>query len=135
MDILHLAKILQKSPELSSTFDYKAVVKYVELVNLLKPRLCMLLVSYQRDPPERLPVKIHEFLKHAFSMSDDVGKVAWAELGSYAWTRPFSTLEEKQAAITKHMELFLVHGLQRGIGAFIADSPMACEVVNRSYQV
>jgi len=122
MDIFSLSKILSNNPELCSVFDYKAVQSYIELINLLKGKLQALQDSYQLGPPPRLSVNVHEFLKKCFSMSDYMGKLAWDSFQSFAWNTPFLDDVEEQAARSKHLKLFLDHGITRGIGKSIVSS-------------
>jgi hypothetical protein len=77
MDIIQLACILQANPELQDFFSYEATTKYIDLVQLLKPILSTLQVSYRPKPPLALPVNIHDFLKQCLGLTDRVGKLAW----------------------------------------------------------
>lgn len=120
MDILQLANILKNHPELQSLFNYDTVNRYFEVINLLKPNLSSYLASYQHGPPPHLPTNIHEFLKIAFSMSDEIGKLAWEELREYAWNTPFKSKEDELAARTRHMKIFLQHGLPHNIGRYFS---------------
>ena len=119
MDILTLSKTLCNNPELCSVFDYKAVQIYIELINLLKGKLQALQNSNQLGPPPRLLVNVHEFLKKCFSMSDYMGKLAWDCFQSFAWNTPFLNDVEEQAARSKHLKLFLDHGISHGLGKSI----------------
>ncbi|KAF8951615.1 hypothetical protein BDZ97DRAFT_1602107, partial [Flammula alnicola] len=103
--------------------DYKAVQTYIDLINLLKSKIRALQNSYQVGPPSTLSVNIHEFLKKCFSMSDYMGKLAWACFQSIAWKTPFSNDGEEQAARLKHLKLFLDHGLSRNIGVYNLEPP------------
>ncbi|PPQ76766.1 hypothetical protein CVT26_000266 [Gymnopilus dilepis] len=115
MYILALSKIFLEHPELCSIFELKTVQSYVELVNLIKPKISALQGSYQEGPPNHLSVNIHEFLKKCFSMSDYMGKLAWASFRSIAWNTPFTSTQEEQAARLKHIKLILEHGLPHNI--------------------
>ena len=110
MDISTLSKRFYNDPELCSIFDFTALVSYVEIISLLKPKLSTILPSNQLGPPPTLPVNIHTFLRYCFSMSDDMGKLAWERLGSYAWINSFQDVEEEHATMQKHARWFLQHG-------------------------
>lgn len=119
MDILSLSAILQKNPELCSVFNYKAVqqyIMYIDLINLLRPKLRTLQPSYQHGPPPTIPVSVHEFLKQCFSMSDYMGKLSWESFRLFAWSTPFTDHTEEQAAVGRYVKLFLLHGISHNIG-------------------
>lgn len=118
MDLFQLSDILKENPELCSVFDYPAFCNYVELINLLRPKLEGLQASYRVGPPPTLSVNIHEFLKLCFSMSDYMGKLAWESFRTFAWNNRFHGEAEEHAAIVKHMALFLEHGLPWKLGAY-----------------
>ncbi|KAH9965569.1 hypothetical protein BGW80DRAFT_1254963 [Lactifluus volemus] len=47
----------------SPTFDLSFSARYVELIQLLKPKISAVQSSYHRDPPPSLPIDIHDILK------------------------------------------------------------------------
>jgi len=129
MDLYALSSVLQKSPELYSTFDLRALQTYGELINLLRPKLCWLQASYQLGPPALLPVNVHEFLKSCFAMSDYMGKLAWDSFRGFVWDCPFGDGVEEHAAIVKHKGLFLEFGIPLKIGAFVVYSSLHCQLL------
>ncbi|KAJ7933656.1 hypothetical protein B0H13DRAFT_1592224, partial [Mycena leptocephala] len=88
---------------------------------LLKPYLSAMQPSYRSDPPEFLPVDAHDFLKLCLGMTDEVVKRAWQQLRATAWAHDLTPME--LAARTKHIELFLQHGLSRKIGVCTLEPP------------
>jgi len=116
MSILSLMTALQSHPELCSVFDLNAFQTYIELVNILRPEIESILPSYQIGPPPTLTVRLHEFLKACFSMSDVMGKLAWEKFAKIAWSIPFVESSELEAAARKHLKLFMDHGLSRKLG-------------------
>lgn len=86
MDFLATAKLLASSPELASALKYEDLVTYIDLVSILKPKLGRWYGPYQDDPPERLPVNVHEFLKICLGMKDETAKIAWDKLRNLAWS-------------------------------------------------
>ncbi|KAJ7457135.1 hypothetical protein B0H11DRAFT_1738737 [Mycena galericulata] len=102
---------------MDSPLDFSSTVQYIDLIQLLKPSLRWNQASYQVDPPDTLPVNIHNFLKICLNLADDVAKLAWEKLRVTAWSHYLSAVEEL-AARTKYMVLFLQHGLSRDIGIF-----------------
>ncbi|PPQ98118.1 hypothetical protein CVT26_003199 [Gymnopilus dilepis] len=54
MYILAISKIFLEHPELCSVFELKTVQSYVELVNLIKPKISALQLSFQEGPPNHL---------------------------------------------------------------------------------
>jgi hypothetical protein len=118
MDFLAIAKLLASSPELASTLKYEDLVTYIDLVGILKPKLSRWYGPYQDDPPERLPVNVHEFLKLCLGMKDETAKIAWDTLRNLAWSASMEAdgLMAKTRAHTKYIKLFLKHGTCRGLG-------------------
>ncbi|KAJ7825864.1 hypothetical protein B0H13DRAFT_1657729 [Mycena leptocephala] len=118
MDFRHICDALAQSPELSRAFSHSSVVKYIELVALLRatPVLNYLQPSHQISvPPPTLPVRVHEFLKDCFDLPDETAKLAWEAFRVLAWAFE-PTAEEQSAHRIKHVKLFLEYGLSREIG-------------------
>ncbi|KAJ7635627.1 hypothetical protein B0H17DRAFT_1107508, partial [Mycena rosella] len=107
---------------MDSPLDFTSTVHYIELIRLLKPALRWTQASYQPNPPETLPVKVHDFLKISLGLTDDLAKLAWEILRETAWSHDSSPVEEL-AARTKHISSFLQHGLSRGIGIYSLEPP------------
>lgn len=122
MDILELASAIQHNPELSATFNHRTLQSYLDLINILRPKLAAIQGVDFSGPPPALPVNVHEFLKQCFSMADNTGKIAWSTLKDFAWSAPFDTSESERAAIAKHSHYFLKHGIQRNIGTVFLSS-------------
>jgi len=117
MDILHIATALTTTPELQTAFNFEAIVKYIELIILLKPLLKSFQASHQTAPLETLPVNVHDFLKVSLDIPDDIAKLAWAPFRELAWSLN-PTEEQELASRIKHLKLFLMHGIQRKIGNY-----------------
>jgi hypothetical protein len=99
MDFRHICDALAQSPELSRAFSHSSVVKYIELVALLRatPVLNYLQPSHQISvPPPTLPVRVHEFLKDCFDLPDETAKLAWEAFRVLAWA--FEPTAEEQSA-------------------------------------
>ncbi|KAJ7718060.1 hypothetical protein B0H16DRAFT_1797918 [Mycena metata] len=105
---------------MDSPLDYDSTTTYIELVRLLKPYLATFEPSYRSAPPEFLSIEAHNFLKLSIGVTDEVGKLAWQQLRSLVWARNL-TPSEQLTARTKHIELFLEHGLSRKIGLYTLD--------------
>jgi hypothetical protein len=116
---MDISATFNRHPELCSVFNFKQLQTYIDLINLLRPKLEMIKPSHRLGPPDSLSVSIHEFLKASFAMSDHMGKLAWQEFRLLAWNTPFSDEREEEAAVRKHLKLFMVHGLPREISAFL----------------
>ncbi|KAJ7475645.1 hypothetical protein FB451DRAFT_1557538 [Mycena latifolia] len=120
MDFKNICDALARSPEVSRASSHTNVVKYIELIALLKPTpvLAYLQPSHQASvPPPTLPVEVHEFLKDCFDLPDETGKLAWETFRVLAWSFD-PTLEEQLANRIKHVRLFLRHGITRGLGVY-----------------
>jgi hypothetical protein len=108
---MSLLEVLRNTP----ATDFQAIVKFIELICLLKPTLRRLQASYQPGPPDTLPRHIHDFLMAALSLSNTLTKLSWMTLHKLAWFGELK-LGEELTYHTKHIRLFLDHGTQWGIG-------------------
>jgi hypothetical protein len=118
MDFQKICDSLRLCPDVALAFTHAGVVKYIELVALLKPTpaLAYLYPSHQPShPPPTLPANVHEFLKACFDIADETAKLAWAIFGDLAWSFE-PTQEELKANRIKHVRLFLQYGLEHRIG-------------------
>ncbi|KAJ7831279.1 hypothetical protein B0H13DRAFT_1654703 [Mycena leptocephala] len=118
MDFQAICDTLKSYPDVAHTFAHADVVKYIELIGLLKPTpaLAYLQPSYQSSvPPATLPGHVHEFLKACFDIPDETAKLAWETFRVIAWAFE-PTPEEQNANRIKHVKLFLMHGLELRIG-------------------
>ncbi|KAJ6461813.1 hypothetical protein C8R45DRAFT_1179095 [Mycena sanguinolenta] len=125
MDFKRICDALQHCPEVAGAFAHADVVRYIELVALIKPTpaLAYLQPSHQPShPPPTLPANVHEFLKACFDIPDETAKLAWAIFGDLAWYFEPS-VEEQKANRVKHVKLFLKHGLENKIGVYSLSPP------------
>ncbi|KAF8054208.1 hypothetical protein FPV67DRAFT_1569119 [Lyophyllum atratum] len=123
MDILKLSAALLEHTELQATFDYIAITVYFDLVRLLRPILLRLRPSYRPEAPATLPINVHDFFNLCLGMEDDVGKLAWHSFKEFVWELPPLTRAEDLAFRARHIQLFLDHGLSRGIGVYNLEPP------------
>ncbi|KAJ7699179.1 hypothetical protein B0H16DRAFT_1836564 [Mycena metata] len=74
MDFQSICDALREYPDVSAAFLHTNVVKYIEIIALLKPThaLAFFQPSHQTSvPPLTLPANIHEFLKDCFNLPDE----------------------------------------------------------------
>ncbi|KAJ7037282.1 hypothetical protein C8F04DRAFT_1257200 [Mycena alexandri] len=120
MDFQKICDTLKSHPEVADTFTHTDVVKYIELIGLLKPTpaLTYLQPSYQISvPPPTLPGNVHEFLRASFQVDDETAKLAWEIFREIAWAfKPGP--EEQRANRIKHVKLFLLYGVEQRIGVY-----------------
>ncbi|KAJ7135719.1 hypothetical protein C8R44DRAFT_848587 [Mycena epipterygia] len=126
MDFEKIYLTLRSSLEIARIFAHADVVKYIELIGLLKPTpaLAYIQPSHQPSaPPLTLPANVHEFLKASFdNVPDETAKLAWETFRDLAWSfKP--TSEEQTANRIKHVKLFLTHGLEHNIGVYSVSPP------------
>ncbi|KAK7038548.1 hypothetical protein R3P38DRAFT_2615722 [Favolaschia claudopus] len=125
MDFAQICKALDNCPLVASTFTHADVVKYIEIIALLKPTPALeyLTPSHLPSiPPETLPANVHEFMRACFDVPDETAKWAWEIFREIAWA--FSPNPEEQAANRlKHVKLFLVHGIPLNIGVYSLSPP------------
>ncbi|KAJ7078210.1 hypothetical protein C8R44DRAFT_896024 [Mycena epipterygia] len=126
MDFEKIYLTLRSSLEIARIFAHADVVKYIELIGLLKPTpaLAYIQPSHQpAAPPLTLPANVHEFLKASFdNVPDETAKLAWETFRDLAWSfKPMS--EEQTANRIKHVKPFLTHGLEHNIGVYSVSPP------------
>ncbi|KAJ7085254.1 hypothetical protein C8R44DRAFT_821540, partial [Mycena epipterygia] len=122
---------LRSSQEITRTFAHADVVKYIELIGLLKPTpaLAYIQPSHQPSaPPLTFSANVHEFLKASFdNVPDETAKLAWETFWDLAWSfKPTSegqTATKKNSNHIKHVKLFLTHGLEHNIGVYSVSPP------------
>lgn len=119
MNLVKLSSILAESPDLASALDYDTLVNFVDLVGILKPTLTLLQPLQDTDPLEHLPINVHDFLKASLHLGDETVKLAWKCLARLAWSTQSGTSDEDfvRRAGSQYLQMFLDHGLCRGIGA------------------
>ncbi|KAF7349146.1 hypothetical protein MVEN_01436900 [Mycena venus] len=125
MDFQKICDALKSCPEVAQTFAHTDVVKYIELVGLLKPTpaLAYLQRSHQLSvPPPTLPANVHEFLRACFDVPDETAKLAWNLFRQIAWEFKPAPDEQKANRI-KHVKLFLSHGIEQHIGVYSLSPP------------
>ncbi|KAK6993014.1 hypothetical protein R3P38DRAFT_2801462 [Favolaschia claudopus] len=125
MDFQHICNALEKRVDVASCFSHTDVVRYIEIIALLKPTpaLAYLAPSHlPSTPPESLPANVHEFLRACFDIPDETAKWAWEIFRHLAWA--FNPGPEEQSANRlKHIKLFLVHGIPLNIGVYSLSPP------------
>jgi hypothetical protein len=84
------------------------------VVRCLKSTISLQEPFYHLDPPEALSASVHEFVKVCLDISDETAKLAWITLSKVAWNFE-ATEAEEEALQYKYVELFMEHGLSRGI--------------------
>ncbi|KAF7343017.1 hypothetical protein MVEN_01731900 [Mycena venus] len=92
-----------------ASLSYDSMTTYVDLIRLLKSDLSAMQPPYRTEPPDSLPVNIHDFLKLSLGLTDEIAKLAWQELRITAWSHNFSPVETL-AARTKHIQAQLFFG-------------------------
>ncbi|KAF8077601.1 hypothetical protein FPV67DRAFT_1614590 [Lyophyllum atratum] len=119
MNLTELSSIINNNPEMASVLDYDGLVKYIHLIRLLKPTLSLFQSFRDSGPLETLPVNVHDFLKVCLGLEDEIAKSAWAALRHIAWQFVPDTIEDYSRRIGgEYLQLFLNHGLSRGIAFY-----------------
>jgi hypothetical protein len=114
MNSLQLVAALNNHPTLTAALSFDAIVTYIDLIRCLKPTIALQEASHYHNPPERLTVSVHEFLKVSLDISDHTAKLAWVVLRDLAWAYE-GALGEIDVLQHKYIKLFMEHGLSRGI--------------------
>ncbi|KAJ6511673.1 hypothetical protein DFH09DRAFT_1100422 [Mycena vulgaris] len=84
---------------MAAALDYDSMTTYVDLIRLLKSDLTALQSSYHLNPPETLPVNVHDFLKLCLDMTDDMAKRARLDFRTTAWSHDLTPAEALAAHV------------------------------------
>ncbi|KAJ7212989.1 hypothetical protein GGX14DRAFT_360980, partial [Mycena pura] len=125
MDFLGICEALANCSPVAQAFTHADIVKYIEIVALLRPTPCLAYLTPSHlpsAPPETLPANVHEFIRACFDVPDETAKLAWEIFHEIAWAYR-ATSEEQAANRLKHAKLFLLHGIPNGIGVFSLSPP------------
>lgn len=133
MQFFDLAKSLEQYPALSSALDLHGILKFIELIKCLKPTIALQEASYHTEPPDSLTASVHEFLKVSLDISDDIAKIAWSALRTYAWDTELNEAE-RVGLQHKYIGDFMEHGLSRGIST-CSWCPVPCKCVTDSAKI
>ncbi|KAJ7577697.1 hypothetical protein C8J56DRAFT_1007158 [Mycena floridula] len=115
IDIFAVTQLLYDQLPLQVSFGLSNIIKFIELIHILKPTISLSQKSHISSPPSHLTVNVHEFLVLALDIPDEICKLAWKTFRDMAWS--FTPSAEVDLSIrTKHILLFLKHGLGQNIG-------------------
>ena len=108
--------ILSDNKHLLSILDVDGCIKFLELVQLLKPTIQLSQGPGEKAPIEHLPINVHTFLSKCLGIDDEGMKHIWKEFRFIAWEKDLDP-SDMQALGARYLQLFLDHGLSNGIGA------------------
>lgn len=120
--ISFILQVFERNPDLTPVFDIDRLISFLHLVQLLKPTLRLYTRSDDKKPNECLPVNIHEFLKASLKLDDSEAKLAWESLCCVAWEMEL-TGEDLQSIGRRYLQLFLDHGISRGVAFYYLGPP------------
>ncbi|KAF7967224.1 hypothetical protein HWV62_35097 [Athelia sp. TMB] len=86
-----IIKVLQDYPELGDALNYEGLVICVNLLRILQPDLSLYLGPDKTEPPEHLPLSMHDFLKLSLCIEDETCKLVWKALREVAWDPDYDT--------------------------------------------
>ena len=116
MSLLELAKVLINSPNLAALVSLEDLQRFCDIVRWLKDEIASFQPWYITGPPDTLPIKVHNFLMAALSLSDEATKIIWYTLRDFAWNVPPSTSPDVEHRARSLLPLFLEHGIRQGLG-------------------
>jgi len=118
---LHLPTIqsvLSVHAEIAEFLDFEGCLKFIELIQLLKPTISLSLRPDDSSrPPDRLPLNVHTFLMKCLGLKHENTKVVWLALSSIAWNLK---VQDVHVFGQRHLQLFLDHGISLGIGKYLS---------------
>ncbi|KAF9535911.1 hypothetical protein CPC08DRAFT_824871 [Agrocybe pediades] len=120
-----LQSISSVYPEVAQLMSFEACVKYVELVQILKPSIKLYLQPNEEGPLplERLPLRFHRFLTQVVGIEHEVGKHVWIALSPVAWALP--DCSNGAGAFGYHLiQSFLDYGYEENIAFYHFTPPV-----------
>jgi len=115
-------RVFEQNPCLTPVFDVDWLISFLHIVQLLKLTLRLYTRSDDKKPNEHLPVNIHKFLKVSPKLDDCEAKLAWESLCCVAWEMEL-TEEDLWSIGRRYLQLFLDHGISRGVAFYYLGPP------------
>jgi len=110
-----LQSILSIHSEIAEFLSFEECVKFIELVQILKPTITLSLLPDEPGPPQCLRRPIHIFLTKALHLSHEATKIIWHALSPLAWDLEGNE-NDLYAFGQHHIQSFLDYGIPLGIG-------------------
>lgn len=110
-----LQSLLSIHSEIADFLTFEDCVKFIELVQILKPTITLSLLPDEVGPPDRLRMPIHEFLIKALHLKHEATKIIWHALSPLAWDIKGDE-NNLHAFGQHHIQSFLDYGIPLGIG-------------------
>ncbi|KAL0057308.1 hypothetical protein AAF712_016055 [Marasmius tenuissimus] len=117
---LSALQALYSNPFLQDDLSFDKLIKYIEIIHLLRPSLSFLCSV---GPPPLLPANIHDLLTSSLQIPHEAGKVAWETCRDFIWAMGTLSEREERGLRLKHARLFVEHGIGNGIGVFNLEPP------------
>ncbi|KAH9481160.1 hypothetical protein JR316_0005680 [Psilocybe cubensis] len=119
-----LQSILQIQASIAKYLDFEGCLKFIELIQLLKPTICLsqqpgLAESDAGEDkcPARLRLNVHTFLAQSLSVDHEAMKIIWRAMANIAWN--FRVDESCVHSFgQRHIQCFLDYGRQNGIAFY-----------------
>jgi hypothetical protein len=115
---LHLPTIqsvLSAHAKIVEYLDFEGCLKFIELIQLLKPAISLSPALNETAPPDRLPLNVHTFLMKCLGLKHEITKIVWLALSPIAWNLE---VQDVHVSGQRHLQLFLDHGISLGIGKY-----------------
>jgi hypothetical protein len=114
-----LFDILTKYPALAQTVPFDHFIMCLNLLRHLKERVSWSQHHAEMDPPENLPLNIHNFVCDAISQDDNTVKLLWQALKWIAWHDPEAGSPMANRRSEYLLPLFLKYGPANGVGGLV----------------
>ena len=112
-----LQSLLSIHSEIANFLTFEGCVKFIELVQILKPiaTITLSLCPDEAGPPDRLCRPIHEFLFKTIYLKHEATKIIWHALSPLAWNLKRNE-NDLHTFGQHHNQSFLDYGIPLGIG-------------------
>ncbi|PPQ79909.1 hypothetical protein CVT26_004187 [Gymnopilus dilepis] len=117
-----LQSVINVQATISDYLDFEGCLKYIELVQILKPTIALSLSPSESTarPPriDQLTVDVNEFLALATGITYDAAKLVWQALSPIAWSLPDLDPTTSQFSTRENIQSFLEYGISRGLAFY-----------------
>ncbi|EAU88688.2 hypothetical protein CC1G_01061 [Coprinopsis cinerea okayama7 len=138
LPVARLIEVLSEYPHLTRKLEFDDVVKFSELVYLLKLPLSLLQSPYDQSSLPTPPVYILDFIRVALRLERNAVKLLWEVLRDAIWDEEWDEEVHRQLG-HRYVPLFLEHGQSRNLPFFfllpptrVCLDPNCTQPVNRS---
>ncbi|KAI1784805.1 hypothetical protein LXA43DRAFT_901016 [Ganoderma leucocontextum] len=114
MQLQEVIQLLTRYPSVAAVgLSYEDLQLFCDIVRWFKDEIASFQPSYITTPPDTLPIKIHNILMGALSLSSEDTKLLWTALRDLAWEVPQEDMQHRAYSL---IPILLQHAVRQGLG-------------------